>query len=186
MRQKVAALMILLCVLLSGCREQKNHMQQALDFRTKLLSSKGCEFQCLVEADYGEKAYAFSLDCSFDGKDGKLVVIAPEEIAGIAATVNGEDASLSFDGYSLQFGKLAGGHIAPLTIPWLLGSAWAEDYVAQVGREEDSLRVTFLKGYREEELSIDTWLQNDIPTYAEVSYNGQRMLTISIREFKLL
>lgn len=158
-------------------------MQKALDFRTRLLESGGCQFSCMVRADYGERVYDFALDCSYDGEDGKLTVTAPENIAGITAVVDGDDASLEFEGLSLRYGELANGHLAPLTIPWLLGSTWAEDYISLVGTEEEKTRITYLKGYHEEEITIDTWLRDTIPVCAEISYDGRRVLTINIENF---
>ena len=161
-------------------------MQTALDFRTRLLASKGCAFTCQVEADYGDRVYGFTLNCSYDGKDGALTVTAPETIAGIRATVDGSDACLEFDGISLEFGRLANGHVAPLMIPWLLGSAWTEDYISAAGQDGLRTRVTWLKGYNDEELGIDTWFEEKIPVYAEVSYDGKRAITIRIQDFSYL
>lgn len=183
MRKRIAMLLVLGCLLLSGCQPKQNDLQTALDFRTRLISQAGCRFTAHVTADYGDRTYSFSLRCAFDGEDGELEVLAPEAIAGIRAEIDGEDAALSFDGVSLEYGKLAGDRVAPLTVPWLLGSAWSGDYIALTGREGDLTRVTWLKGYNEDELSIDTWLQEGIPTYAEVSHDGTRVLTVMIQDF---
>ena len=158
-------------------------MQNGLDFRTRLLESEGCQYSCQIEADYGERVYDFSLDCIFDGEDGHLTVTAPENIAGITAVVDRDDASLEFDGLSLQYGELANGHVAPLTGPWLLGSAWAEDYISHAGAEGEQTRITYRKGYHDEEVIIDTWLRDGLPVYAEVSCEGRRVLTIQIQDF---
>ncbi len=166
-----------------GCEKKDSRLQTALAFRTKLLESGGCRFTCQVQADYGEKIYSFSMNCAFDGEDGEMTILAPEAIAGIHAEIDGENATLSFDGASLEYGELANGYVAPLTVPWLLGSAWAGDYISLTGTEGDLTRVTWLKGYNEEELTIDTWLQEGIPTYAEVSHGGRRVLAVTIQDF---
>ena len=39
-------------------------------------------------------------------------------------------------------------------------------------------------GTYQEELTIDTWFADGIPTYAEIAYAGQRVLTAVIRDFE--
>lgn len=184
--RKILAVLLMICLLLTGCHSSEDQMQQILDFRTELLSSQGCKFSCVIEADYGENVYNFSLDCVYDGNYAQLTVTEPDNIAGISACVDGSDASLEFDGFSLEFGSLANGHVAPLAIPWLLGSAWTKDYISQVGAESGQIRGTFLKGYHDDELVIDTWFSENIPTYAEILYDGDRVLTACIQNFSFL
>lgn len=174
---------MLTCLIIAGCQKEETTMQTALDFRTELLSAGGCHFLCDVQADYGEKVYSFSLDCEYDGEDARLTVLQPENISGISATVHGEDATVEFDGISLQFGELAKGKVAPLSIPWLLGSAWTKDYISYSGQDGEHVRLTCLKGYDDNEITIDTWLSDGIPVNVEVSYDGQRVLSATIREF---
>ena len=51
MKQILAAVAALL--LLCGCGKGSNEMDQALSFRTALLSAGGCTFSCDVTADVG-------------------------------------------------------------------------------------------------------------------------------------
>lgn len=185
MRRCTALLMILVCLLFAGCQKKDKSMQEALDFRTKLLASEGCKFTAQVQADYGERVFSFTLACGFDGEDGEITVLAPQTVAGIRAEIDGEDATLEFDGARLEYGKLANGHAAPLTVPWLLGSTWQEDYIALAGKDSGQTRVTYKKGYNEEELTVDTWFSEGVPTYGEVSYGGRRVLSITIQDFAL-
>ena len=46
-------------------------------------------------------------------------------------------------------------------------------------------RATYEKDYEEKMLKVDTWFENGIPIYAEVCYNGQRILNLTISEFSL-
>ena len=185
MFRKVLALAILFVTLFSGCRGEDSAMQTALDFRGSLLSAGGCRFTADVEADFGERIYDFTLECTYNGTDGTLNVTAPKSIAGISATVSDGSSELEFDGVSLDFGPLANGFASPLSLPWLLGSAWTGDYIAWAGRDGDLAYVTWLKGYQEQELSINTWFQKNIPVRAEVLSEGRRVLTVTIEDFAL-
>ena len=65
----------------------------------------------------------------------------------------------------------------------------APDWTAEtVGewQEENGLRLTVDTSLEENPLTVDTWLDREkgIPIFAEVCYNGQRILTISISEFQ--
>ncbi len=185
MGRRSFALAILMIMLLTGCRGGDDAMQTALDFRRELLAAGGCSFSASVEADYGDRVYDFDLDCAWDGTDGALTVTAPQSIAGISAVVRNGSSELEFDGVSLDFGPLANGFVAPLSVPWLLGSAWSGDHIARAGMDGELSLVTCLKGYEEQELTIQTWFQKNIPVRTEVLSGGQRVLTVTIENFAL-
>ena len=182
MRRWIAALM-LMCLLLTGCSSEKNALQPALDFRSQLLEHHGCAYQAEVSADYGDHVYEFSLDCAFDGENGRITVTAPESIRGISAAVSGADCKMTFDGVVLDFGVC--GNAAPLSVPCLLGTAWQSDYIASCGADGEYQRVTMIKGYGEEELTIDTWLSDGVPAFADVSADGVSVLRVRISDFTL-
>ena len=50
---------------------------------------------------------------------------------------------------------------------------------------EEPFRATYEKDYEEKMLKVDTWFENGIPIYAEVCYNGQRILNLTISEFRI-
>lgn len=181
-------LWILCCLVLclTACGGEKSQpTQKALDFRTGLMEAGGCSFTAVVTADYGEKVYSFTLDCSYNGDKTRLRVLEPESIAGIAATVSGNGAVLEFDGVELEFGKLANGFPSPVAAPWLLGQCWTGEYIAWAGPDGDLERITYLRGYDDEELTVDTWLDaNRVPVYAEVAQDGVRCLTVEIKDFR--
>lgn len=185
MTRKRIFILLALVLCLSGCGKSDGPTQKALDFRTKLMESEGCSFTADITADYGDKLYVFSVDAVFTPDETKLSVVSPEAIAGITATVSADGAKIEFDGVELDFGKLANGYVSPVSVPWLLGQCWLGEYIAYAGTDGDLERVTYLKGYNEEELTLDTWLsEDDIPVHAEVFYGGERCLTVEIRDFQ--
>ena len=182
MKRKIAVFLAAL-LLFCGCGKGNSEMNQALAFRTSLLSAGGCMFSCDVSADVGGAVYEFSMDCAYiDGK-GSFTVTAPESIAGIAATVDDDGATLHFDDIELTLGEMAEGHLAPLSVPWLLGSAWQSDYISAAGQENGLCRVTILKGYDDNEITIETYLSDGVPVRAEASVDGTRVLTMEISDF---
>lgn len=149
------------------------------------MEAGGCSFTADVTADYGDRVYSFTLSSRTQDGQTRLEVLEPESIAGIAATVSEDGTELTFDGAELAFGQLANGFVSPVTVPWLLAQCWSGEYIAWAGADGDLERVTYLRGYNDEELTVDTWFSGNTPTYAEVSYDGTRCLTVEILDFRL-
>lgn len=182
-RKMLAVLMILVC--LTGCGKTGEPTQKALDFRTKLMQSEGCTFTADITASYAERVYSFTVDAVYSPEETTLTVVSPEEIAGISATVTEDGAKLEFEDVELDFGKLANGYVSPVSVPWLLGQCWIGEYISHAGADGDLERVTYLRGYHDAEVTLDTWLsQEGTPVHAEVIYDGVRCLTIEIRDFQ--
>ena len=175
----------LLCLLLTGCgASPKEQAQKALDFRTALMEAGGCGFTAQVTADYGDYVYQFTMDCEADREQTKLHVTAPEELAGIGLTVEENGKKIQFDDMELDFGELGHGLVPPVTAPWLLTQCWVGEYIAFTGADDDLSRVTYLRGYDDEELTVDTWFDSqNVPVYAEVALDDVRCLTIRMTDF---
>ena len=76
--------------------------------------------------------------------------------------------------------------MSPASAPYVVAESWRTGYITSVGQEENGLRLTVDTSLEEDPLTVDTWLDREkgIPIFAEVCYNGQRILTISISEFQ--
>ena len=178
----VLAVMLLFFV---GCSARQTPIQQALDFRTALLETESCSFRAAVTADYGDRFYQFTLNSHTDTQNTELEVVEPEAIAGIRATVDTTGTTVSFDDAVLEFGKLANGFVSPVTVPWLLVQCWRQSYIDCSGPDGELERVTYLHGYEDGQLAIDTWLDSSgVPVRAEIFYEGRRCITVEITDFR--
>lgn len=177
----------LLFLLLCGCSSETRAIQKALDFRTALMEAGGCSYAATITADHGSRVYRFGLDCEYTNTNGaRLTVTEPENIAGISAVVSPDGSGVIFEDLALDFGEMAGGLIAPLASPWLLGTCWTGGYIQSSGRDGDLERVTILHGYGDEELTVDTWLdESNLPVRSEICWAGQRCLVIEISNFQM-
>ncbi len=188
-RTILAVLMMTLCLSLTACSGADNLMQPALDVRAKLLEAGGCSFSADITADFGKTVCMFSADCSYttDGMT-RVEITAPESIAGITATVSADGATVEFDGMLLDFGELAGGHVAPVAAPSILSLCWAGEYISSAGEEGENVLVTYLKGYDKEELTVLTRFsgQTGEPVSGEVIYDGNTVLSVAITAFSYL
>ena len=183
MRQRFAAVLTIMTLLLSSCGAGNNGMQDALRFRTELTEHGGCSFLAQITAEVEERGYVFALQSSCGDSETKLTVVTPESIAGISATVTELNATLSFEDVALDFGRMDDVLTSPLYLPWLLHDAWCSSYIDCAGDDGGMNRVTYLWGSGEEELVIETWFSDSIPVHAEI-YRGERMLlSVRVEEF---
>ena len=176
----------MMVVVLSGCQKASPPTQKAIDFRTALLSAGGCSFTSVIDADFGDRVYSFSVACTFktDGT-AELEVLQPEEIAGIRAKTDGQSAALEFEDIVLDFGVMTDGKVSPMEACPLLVQCWTAAYISCAGSDGELERVTYLDGYEKEELTVDTWLNAaGLPVYAEISNQGTRCLSLQISDFR--
>ncbi|MDD3164269.1 MAG: hypothetical protein PHS97_00225 [Oscillospiraceae bacterium] len=180
---RTAVPMMLAFVLLSGCGD-KSDKQTALDFRTKLLGDSTVSYTAEISADYGDRVYAFTLNASgAPGGETDVTVAAPEEIAGIAATVDADCVHVRYPDVSLEFGTMADGFVAPICLPSILNACWTSGYIDSSGEDDGKWLVAYRKGYEAEELLVRCWFDEQIPVYAEISYQGDIVLTADLSNF---
>lgn len=187
MTRRFTVLAAMFLLVLAGCSaSQDDAVQEALNFRTSLLAAESCTFSADVTADYGERVGNFNLDCTYAPatNEAELTVTAPEAIAGISASVDGEAADVTFEDVSLELGTLAGGQVAPLQLPQLLGDAWTYGYVESQSEEGDGYLVTYRCGYDQEERLVFTRFDSEMtPLQAEIYCDGVCVLTAALSGF---
>lgn len=162
-------------------------MQQALDFRTELIQNGGCAFEAEMTVYYGEEIYEFAVNCVYDAESGtKLELTKPETLTGIGAEISSDGVQMIYEDTVVGFPTLAEGRLSPMHLPHLLANAWYGEYISACGHENGFLRVTYLCGYGEEALTLDTWFDAEgIPVHGEAAYDGQTLLTADLDDFSL-
>ena len=185
--KKLAALMIVL-VILTGCTGKRDEMDRAMNLRAKLLGSEGCTFTAHIFADYGDAFHEFTLSCEGDN-DGDLGfrVEEPETISGITGRFKGSEGALIFDDTVLSFPLLADDQVTPVSGPWILLKTLLGGYLTACGMEEELLHLTIYDSYEEDALQLEIWLNSDnVPIQGEIIYDGRRILTMEIENFRIL
>lgn len=129
-------LLLLPVVLLCGCTGEQEDNDLALQLRADFLDRTGCAGTMEVTADYGQRVYRYTVTFSGDETDGlNLVITAPEEAAGITATIAQGQTFLTFDGVQLETGPLNEDGLSPLdALPAFL-TAMESGYIAETGTE---------------------------------------------------
>lgn len=186
MRRGCAVLMMCLCLLLGGCGGRSQGVSPAIAFRASLVQAGGCSFRAELTADYGDYVVPFALDCETEvNGQTHFTVAAPETLAGITAAVDETGGTVTYDGLMMDFGLLANGRLAPAAGPGRRGILLVLRLSRRGRGGGRRFRATYEKDYEEKMLKVDTWFENGIPIYAEVCYNGQRILNLTISEFSL-
>ena len=184
MHRNIAALTLALALLLGGCAagREDEPLQQALDFRQKMLAGD-CAFTAELAADFDDYVCAFSVSCVHTPQEGtELTILAPQSLAALRAHTDADGARLVFADTEAAFGTLTSRALSPMAAPELLAQAWESGYIAYAGQEDGQLHVSFLLGYGEQELGVETWFQNGAPVYAELTDAGRTVIQAELAD----
>lgn len=186
MRKSIVSIIVLL--LLCGCSNTNSEFERAMSLRARLLNADGCRFSAEVTADFRDKTYTFTMQCSAD-RQGKLdfVVLEPDYISGISGAMESDGGKLIFDDMALAFELQADGLLSPVSGPWVFVQALRGGYVRYCGKEDQLLCMTVDDSYEEDALMLNIWLDNEnLPVHADIYENNRRILSVVIKEFQFL
>ena len=159
---------LLLC--LFGCSSTE-HIDPALQLRHRLLNCETCRFDAIITADYGDKVYSFSLNCTMDSNgDVSFCVVQPDTINGITGKISANGGALTFDDQVLAFPTLADGQLSPVSGPYLLIKTLRSGYIRACGEEEDLWKLQISDSYAQR---------------ADILYAGRRYLAMQIENFEI-
>lgn len=182
---KKFGVLVILLLLLTGCSNASKEIERGMALRSKLLQASSCTFDAEITADYGDKVYTFAMSCQGDPKGNlTFAVTAPETIAGITGKISSEGGRLTFDDTALQFDLMADEQVTPVSGPWIFLKTLRSGYLTSACTEEEQLRLSIDDSYEDDALHLDIWLDaGDIPTRAEILYDGRRILTLTVKNF---
>ena len=180
--------MVLCLVFLSGCSFGKSALDAGHRLRSDILNADGCSFLATITADYGDEIYEFDLQCEFDHK-GDLVfhVMKPDSISGISGKIKGKEGALTFDDQVLVFQMIADGQITPVSAPWILMKAIRGGYISACNKNQGGYYLQIDDSYEEDPLVADLWIDESCTvTRGEFLWDGRRIISIKVSDFKLL
>ena len=182
--KKIAVIIALFLAFLTGCTDSDSQLRRSITFREKLLH-QSCSFVTEITAQYGDRSYSFTVQCNTDANgDLQFCVVMPESIAGITGTIVGNTGHLTFDDKALAFSLLADGEVSPVSAPWLLLKTLRSGYISSCGLDNDGLRISLDDSYEANALRLDVWLgEGDVPIFAEILWQGRRVLSMQIENF---
>ena len=183
----IVALILFISILFSGCSSADGTIDTAVSLRNKLQESNGCSFSATVNADYGDKIYKFSMDCTSD-KEGNLsfVVTKPDTISGITGRISAQGGGITFDDKILAFQTLADGEISPVTAPWVFLNSLRGGYIRGCAYSDGSYQIEIDDTYEEDALRLNIWVVNNLPVNGEIFWKGRRAIAFTVDGFVYL
>lgn len=182
------AVCVFLVLLLMGCSRIPDEMEKGLELRSKFLQSSQCSFQANITADYGDQVHNFSMKCLSDS-NGEIVfsIEAPDSISGITGKLAGDGGKITFDDTALHFNLMADEQLSPIGVPWILLKTLRSGYITSACTENEMIRLSIDDRFEEDPLRLDIWLTHEnFPQRADILYDGRRILTVSVENFKIL
>lgn len=178
---------VLIVLLLLGCGKNRG-MDKGLQLRDALLKGAGCSFQAKITADYGEKQYAFSVDCNSDNT-GNLTfqVVAPESICGITGTTGETGGGITFDDQVLAFPLLSDGLLSPVSGPWIFLHSLRSGYINACQNSADETKIIIHDSFQQASLEVIVYCDSSgLPYFAEIIWEGMRIITLEISDFAIM
>lgn len=184
--KKILVCLLPLALLLTACGET---VQTAENIQTQYARLDTAALSAKITCHLGEEIRTYELFCTVDPDGASTTVDAPEELAGITATVTPDGLTVSYDGLALSAGELT--DVCPANcLPYLL-RAIAEGYLLEQGTEElngvscyrMALDTTAKSG---EKVLCTVWIDQEtlIPRYAEFAQNDTVLMTAELTTFQ--
>ena len=173
-------------LLLAGCG--KKTASQAESLRQRYREMQAAHMEAEITCHLETENRTFTVSCDWTPTGAGTTVTGPEDLAGLTASVSGEDLTVSYDGAALSAGSLR--DLAPANcLPWLL-RAMEEGYLVDAGQETleglDCLRLALdTTAPGGDKVLCAVWLDAEglFPRYAEFSQNEQVVLTAKLLAF---
>ncbi len=175
---------VILPLFLLGCGQASRAETSALALRERFNRSSGCAFDAGITADYGDKIYTFAMGCQVDAHGNLLFTVAePEPIRGIAGKIDAAGGQLTFEDHALGFELMAGERLSPVSAPWIVTRAILTGYIEACDEKQLTLRDSF----EEDGYLVELYLGDDgVPVAAEIYWEGRRILTLELENFRFL
>ena len=192
-RWKLGALMMTLCLLLSGCGKGGDDLEtQAAQAQAVYQAMTGCTAQAEITADYGERVYSYTVQLQGTAEAGSLTVTAPELLAGAGTAWEAGKRSLQYEDLTLDTGDLSPDGLSPADAVPLVLRAAAEGDIAELAQEtlDDTpcLRLDCADPAADGEKSeVCLWLAQDgfSLVRAEVRWAGRTVVTLEFTDVQL-
>ena len=91
-----------------------------------------------------------------------------------------------FEDTALYIPMLCDGQLTPVAAPWVFMKTLRGGYLTSAGMEEELLRLTVNDSYEEGALQADIWVDaSDRPVLCELLYEGRKILSLNVTDFRL-
>ena len=166
MRRVSAAVLLVFCLLLTGCRSRADEKRFS-DFSEKLSGKETLSLTAELRAEYAERTLSFTLDYERNAEGETITVRKPERIAGIRAHRAAGKDTLEFEGLILDTGPLDPYGLTPMSALPKLVEALRTGHLDSHWEDGGSLVCHLIL---DDHLSVSVWFEPEsmTPCYAEL------------------
>lgn len=158
-------------VLLSGCSAVKHPEDIASSVRDAYTAAASIQMVADITSDLDEETMTYQIGYDYEKQDetssAVMTVLAPESIAGITATITGEDFCFAYDGTELETAMPDRKGLTPADVITYLLYDLMHAVPAQVWTEGDLLALRFEQTTDEGTAVKEVYLNPDTGTLSE-------------------
>ena len=178
---------MILLLLFTGCGGKKQ-IRDAQSLQQQFCAMDSCCMEGEVTCQYEQQERRYTLRCEWRPERSVVTVLAPEELAGITAVIQGEDLTLQYQGTSLGVGRLSALELSPAQCMPMLLQALRCGYITSIGEETlDGKACQYLTLDQTEgggeKVNFAVWLYEKQPAAAEIRVGQQTLFQIRIAEY---
>lgn len=175
---------VLYLLILCSCGKETDRAE-AMQEQYKNLASYETDVRVSVPREDETLHYTLSLEHS--NGETRAAVLAPEELTGVGAVLEGDKLTLTFDDLVLDVGTLSPRVSALSCVPLVLQN-FPKVYLDSLGAETlgdvDTLRADFSLTLSGETLACSLWLDaSGAPVYAEIAENDKIIAAAEFTNF---
>ena len=174
-----------LALLLAGCGEKTQ--KSAEDLQARYAQMQGYEAIVETAVPREDETLHYTLSLEHSNGETRAAVLAPEELTGVGAVLEGDKLTLTFDDLVLDVGTLSPRVSALSCVPLVLQN-FPKVYLDSSGAETlgdvDTLRADFSLTLSGETLACSLWLDaSGAPVYAEIAENDKIIAAAEFTNF---
>lgn len=179
--------MLMLLLTACGGGEEKD---PAVELQRQYSAVEAATLEADVLCHYEDEVRSYTLLCAYTPSSSTVTVLAPEELSGISASVEGGTLTLSYEDISLDAGSYSAASISPVTaLPKLMEAAVC-GYVTEEGTEELDGRICLRLSCDLQDdtgMVYTTWFDQEsiLPLHSEISIDGAVVYDVTWNRFEV-
>ena len=187
--RKAMLFALMLTLLLTACGGEEER-DPASELQAAYAGLAAATLEADITCHYDDETRTYTMLCDYTPGSSTVTVLAPEDLAGISATVAEGELTLSYEDVSLDAGSYSAAAISPVAALPKLMEAAAAGYVSQQSVEEleerSCLRLSCDLDGEEGDL-YTTWFDQEtlLPLYSEISVDGVVVYQVAWSRFEV-
>ncbi len=186
--RKAALFALMMTLLLAACGGEERDSVAVLQQQYAAVEAAVMEANITCHCD--DEVCRYELSCDYTPVCSTVTVLAPEELAGISASVKDGVLTLSYDDISLDAGTCTEAALSPVTVLPKLMEAAAGGYVTEESREhlDDRVCIRMTCDLQDDTQTVyTTWFDEGsfLPVRSEIACDGQVIHEVTWNRFEV-